>query len=123
MKTKPQPDLKLCKICTHGSCCRHGVSVCLFEVARILKKNKHLKIKKPWFKYIGVDFEDTESGYDFETLVVNGKCIFQDQKMRCRIYPTRPTACREFPHWKGEVSHDYHELCHIHAHPKKRNKR
>lgn len=106
-------DPKLCKTCFKGSCCRHGVSVCLFEVADILKKNKHLNIKKPWFDYIGVDFEDTESGFDFETKIVKGKCIFQGKDMLCRIYKTRPSACREFPHWKGKLSHDYHELCHV----------
>ena len=111
-------DLKLCKKCAKGSCCRHGVSACLYEVATILKKNKHLKIKKPWFKYIGIDFEHTESGYDFETKVIGGKCIFQDKNMRCRIYKTRPLACREFPHWKGKVSHDYDVLCH-HRHSSK----
>jgi Fe-S-cluster containining protein len=108
-----KPDLKSCKTCSQGSCCRHGVSACLFEVATILKKNKHLKIKKPWFKYIGIDFEETESGYDFETNIINGKCIFQDKNMRCRIYKTRPSACRAFPYWKNKVSHDYRELCHI----------
>jgi len=118
-----KPDLKSCKTCTQGSCCRHGVSACLFEVAEILKKNKHLKIKKPWFKYIGVDFEDTESGFDFETIIVNGKCIFQGKDMRCRIYKTRPKACREFPYWKKRVSHDYHELCHIPKKPKTIRKR
>jgi Fe-S-cluster containining protein len=120
VKHKKKPDLKLCKVCAQGSCCRNGVSACLFEVATILKKNKNLKIKKPWFKYVGVDFEDTESGFDFETLIIDGKCIFQDKSMRCRIYMTRPSACREFPHWKGKVSYDYHWLCH---HAKKSKKK
>ena len=70
VKSTKKPDLKLCKTCVKGSCCRHGVSACLFEVATILKKNKHLMIKKPWFIYIGVDFEHTESGFDFETKVI-----------------------------------------------------
>jgi Fe-S-cluster containining protein len=107
-------NLRLCKTCSQGSCCRHGVSACLFEVATILKKNKHLKIKKPWFKYKGIDFVHTESGYDFETKIIRGKCIFQDKYMRCRIYKTRPLACREFPYWKGKVSHDFEVLCHMH---------
>lgn len=105
--------LKLCKTCVRGSCCRHGVSVCLFEVATIIKKNKHLKIRKPWFKYIGVDHEDTKSGFDFETKIVNGRCIFQGKDKRCLIYATRPSTCREFPYYKGKISHDYGELCHL----------
>lgn len=118
-----KPHLKLCKTCFQGSCCRVGASACLFEVATILKKNRNLKIKKPWFNYIGVDFEDTESGFDFETKVVNGKCIFQGKDMRCRIYKTRPNVCREFPYWKERVSHDYDELCHIPARRRRKKAR
>jgi Fe-S-cluster containining protein len=113
MPLKKKINLKHCKTCREASCCRHGVSACLFEVAEILKKSKNLKIKKPWFVYIGVDSEDTESGFDFETKIVEGRCIFQGKDMRCRIYKIRPSACREFPHWKGKISHDYYELCHI----------
>lgn len=115
MRLMGKLNLKFCKTCVKGSCCHVGVSVCLFEVATILKKNTHLRIKKPWFKYIGIDFKHTESGFDFETKVIGGKCIFQDKNMRCRIYKTRPSACREFPHWKGKVSHDYASLCHDHS--------
>ena len=115
-------DLEVCKTCVEGSCCRHGVSACLFEVARILKNHRYLNIKKPWFKYIGIDFEDTESGFDFETRVVRGKCIFQAKNMRCRIYKDRPSACREFPYWKGKVSHDYKELCTKHKKARRKSK-
>lgn len=113
MSRRRTVDTKVCKFCVKGSCCRDGASACLFEVARILKKNKHLKIKKPWFVYIGIDFEHTESGFDFETRRVRGRCIFQGKDMRCRIYKTRPGVCREFPYWKGRVSHDYDRLCHL----------
>lgn len=102
-------DLKLCKVCDQGSCCRHGVELDLQEVADILKR--HLDIPKPWFAYLGRS-KDFPSGFRFTTLLKNKKCIFQDDIKRCRIYPIRPRFCVEFPLEDGKRAPYYHALCH-----------
>lgn len=114
-----KPDLALCKQCYQGSCCRHGVEVDLFEVARILKIN--LDIPKPWFDYLGRD-KRTPSGYKFSTILKNRRCIFQDDDMRCRVYKARPRYCAEFPYEDGKVAPYYKELCHHPRHHRKKRR-
>ena len=45
-------DLKLCKVCDMGACCRHGVELDLLEVAQILQKK--LDLPKPWFEFLSM---------------------------------------------------------------------
>lgn len=102
-------DLRLCGECLQGSCCRLGVEVDLFEVARILEKK--LDIAKPWFQYLGRD-KMFPSGYKFTTLTRNRRCIFQNDVMRCLVYEIRPRFCEEFPLENGKKAPYYESLCH-----------
>ncbi len=111
-------DLELCKVCYTGDCCRWGTNLDLLEVARILESKKDLKIPKPWFYYVS-RYKTFPSGFMFSTVVKNRKCVFQDEKMRCRIYDARPRFCSEFPLEAGKRAPDYHYLCH---HAKNRKK-
>jgi Fe-S-cluster containining protein len=102
---------ELCKVCEKGTCCRHGVELDLLEVAQILQKK--LNIPKPWFEFLGTSRNKYfPSGYKFTTLVKNKRCVFQDEKMRCRIYEVRPRFCSEFPLEDGKRAPYYKELCH-----------
>ncbi len=112
-------DLKLCKVCQVGSCCRWGVELDLLEVAQILQKK--LDLPKPWFEFLGKS-KAFPSGYRFTTVVKNRRCIFQDHNMRCRIYEVRPRFCSEFPLEGGKKAPYYHELCH-HGKAAKKRKR
>jgi Fe-S-cluster containining protein len=102
-------DLKLCRICDKGACCREGVEVDLFEVARILKRT--LTIAKPWFHFIRRD-KSSPSGFVFDTVVRGERCVFQAADRRCRVYNIRPRYCREFPLEDGQRAPYYHSLCH-----------
>ena len=102
-------DLTLCGVCTQGACCRDGVEVDLFEVARILQKP--LDMPKPWFEYLGQD-RRFASGFKFSTLLKRRRCIFQDKDRRCRIYEIRPQFCAEFPLENGRPAPYYRALCH-----------
>lgn len=102
-------DLKLCKTCSKGSCCRYGVEVDLFEMARILEEP--LDIPKPWFEFLQRD-KRFPSGYKFTTVLKNRRCVFQDEKKQCRIYAIRPRFCVEFPLESGRRAPEYHSLCH-----------
>lgn len=115
-KALHKPDLKLCKQCDKGACCRQGVEVDLFEAARILKLD--LDIPRPWFDYIRRD-KRFPSGYIFSTVLKKRRCIFQDDNMRCRIYKIRPRYCEEFPLENGKTAPFYKHLCH---HPKAHRK-
>jgi Fe-S-cluster containining protein len=110
------PDTSVCVTCYQGSCCREGVEADLFEVARILERS--LDIPKPWFKYVGRD-KEFPSGYKFETILRNKRCIFQNDAMRCMVYEIRPRFCEEFPLESGEKAPYYHVLC---PHGKKNKK-
>ncbi len=102
-------DLKLCKECFLGSCCRWGVELDLLEVAQILQKR--LDIPKPWFEFLGRD-KRYPSGYKFSTMVKNRRCIFQADNRRCLVYEVRPRYCSEFPLEDGKKAPYYHSLCH-----------
>lgn len=116
-RAKNMPDTTVCVTCYQGSCCRYGVEADLFEVARILEEP--LDIPKPWFQFLGRD-KRFPSGFKFETIVRNRRCVFQDEKMLCRVYEIRPRFCVEFPLEDGGKAPYYHSLCH---HAKRKNKR
>lgn len=111
------PDTAVCIECDQGTCCREGVEVDLLEVARILERP--LDLPKPWFKFLGRD-KKFPSGYKFTTLLKNRRCIFQNGRMRCRVYEIRPRFCVEFPFEEGKKAPYYHSLCH---HAKKKRKK
>ena len=105
-----------CEICYQGTCCREGVDADLFEVSRILEMG--LDIPKPWFEFLGKD-KRFPSGFKFGTVLKKGRCVFQDERWRCRIYAVRPRFCVEFPLEGGKIAPYYHALCH---HAKKKSR-
>jgi Fe-S-cluster containining protein len=109
---------RLCKDCAVGACCREGVEVDLFEVSRILKKVS-LDIAQPWFYYLRRD-KSFPSGFVFSTFLRDGRCVFQADDRRCRVYALRPRFCKEFPLENGGKAPEYHRLCqHGRRHRKK----
>ncbi|MFH0876753.1 MAG: YkgJ family cysteine cluster protein [Candidatus Omnitrophota bacterium] len=102
-------DPVLCKECALGACCRYGVEVDLFEVARIL--TVPLEIARPWFHFLRRD-KRFPSGFVFGTNLRNRRCIFQAEDRRCLVYSARPRYCREFPLEDNRRAPDYHILCH-----------
>jgi len=110
-------DLRLCRECTVGSCCRDGVELDLLDVARILRKNPD--VPKPWFRYLSRS-KEFPSGFRFETMVRRRRCVFQMEDRRCAIYDVRPAYCREFPIEDGRRAPLYDYLC---QRGKKRKKR
>lgn len=108
-RTRKRKDLPKCMACAVGSCCSEGVELDLLEVAEILKRSP--AIPKPWFEYLGRD-KTFPSGFKFSTITRNRRCVFQDDSMRCRVYPVRPRFCAEFPLENGEKAPYYHHLCH-----------
>ena len=113
-RTKRLKGLPSCLGCAFGTCCAEGVELDLFEVARILERR--LDLPGPWFEYLGRD-RNFPLGFKFSTLRRDRKCVFQDEKRRCRVYPVRPHFCVEFPLEGGKKAPYYHELCY---HAKKR---
>ena len=110
-------DRIVCMDCYQGMCCRDGVEVDLLEVARILEQP--LNIPKPWFEFLSRD-KRFPSGFKFTTILRNRRCVFQDERMRCRIYEIRPRFCVEFPLEDGRKAPYYHSLC---QHAKKKRKK
>ncbi|MFH0877885.1 MAG: YkgJ family cysteine cluster protein [Candidatus Omnitrophota bacterium] len=98
----------VCRGCGFGTCCRHGVELDVFEVARILKKK--LDIPKPWFEFLRRDSR-MPSGFLFTTTVRNRRCVFQEKTGTCLVYDARPRYCREFPLEGGKKAPYYHHLC------------
>lgn len=109
-KTNKSAKRVECRLCGKGKCCREGVEVDLFEVARILKTK--LDIPKPWFRYLGRD-KSFPSGHKFSTVIRNRRCVFQNDQMRCAVYNIRPTYCAEFPMEDGKIAEFFRVLCHF----------
>ena len=108
MKDKKEIYGKICKVCTSPTCCRDGVEVDLEEAKRISRLK--VKIRKPWFQYLH-RAPDLPSGWGLETIVRNGRCVFQHRNGKCRIYRYRPYYCREFPYEGNEFSEEAEYLC------------
>ncbi len=47
-------------------------------------------------------------GYQWVLLQPNHKCVFLDDKGKCKVYEARPTQCRTFPFWP-EIFRDHKE--------------
>jgi len=102
-------DLRLCRLCNLGRCCKDGVELDLLEVARILKRGPDLP--QPWFRYLSRD-RSFPSGFRFTTVTRHRRCVFQNENRRCVIYDIRPRFCREFPLEGGARAPEYLYLCH-----------
>ena len=98
----------ICKGCMRGSCCCDGVDVDLFEAVKISMLD--LDIERPWFCNLRKD-KDSFSGWVLETVVRNGRCLFQREDGRCVIYRVRPRYCAEYPFENGALSQSYKYLC------------
>jgi len=100
--------LKNCKICKSGSCCQEGVEVTEEEMLRIEKLNP--AVEKPWFKLIDPN-DAPDPGYNHETIVRNGRCVFQRDDKLCSVYSVRPQNCADFPLELGKPALYYERLC------------
>ena len=80
-----------------GRCCTGGGSY-VVEVNRAEQRRiqQHLGISWPWFRrrYVFRFDDETES-----LIMPKGRCVFLDERMRCRIYKVRPLQCRTYPFW------------------------
>ncbi|MFH1775985.1 MAG: YkgJ family cysteine cluster protein [Candidatus Omnitrophota bacterium] len=101
-------DLEKCKVCADGICCREGVELTKEELKRIVRFAPG--VKKPWFRRLKAN-EGTTPEDEFETVIKNKRCVFQDENKRCMVYPVRPKYCAEFPLEGGKVAEFYDELC------------
>ena len=103
-----QKILEKCNRCESGSCCEEGVELSKDEVRRIIAWAP--QVKKPWFRLVDPE-NDPAPGYNYETLVRDGRCVFQREDKKCRIYSVRPKHCNEFPLEGGKLAQYYHRLC------------
>ncbi len=97
-----------CPDCCSGSCCQDGVELSKEEIRQIVALSP--KVNKPWFKKADKKC-NPEPGFEYETILVNNTCIFQDKDKRCVVYPVRPSHCREFPLEDGKLAQYYGYLC------------
>ena len=99
---------QICKNCIEGTCCKGGVDVDLEEAKKISRLK--IPVKKPWFTGLHED-KYLPSGWALETVVRNGRCVFQNKNKKCTIYKHRPLYCREFPYEKGKINKDVEYFC------------
>lgn len=100
--------LERCKTCKSGLCCQEGVELNQEEMKRIAEFNP--EVKRPWFGLIDAE-DEPDPGYTHETLVRDGRCIFQHKDKRCLVYEVRPAYCAEFPLEDGKLAKYYKRLC------------
>ncbi|MBU2540982.1 MAG: YkgJ family cysteine cluster protein [Candidatus Omnitrophica bacterium] len=97
-----------CNGCRSGACCTDGVELSKQEMARIQAFNPNLK--KPWFRKTP-KIHESAPGFEYETRIRQGRCVFLSSDRLCAIYPVRPSNCREFPLEDGEIAEFYKLLC------------
>lgn len=100
--------LERCTSCKSGSCCQEGVELSREEARRIIALAP--EINRPWFRLVHPE-DNPAPGYNYETLVKNGRCIFQAPDKKCLVYKVRPKNCAEFPLEDGKIAEYYEKLC------------
>lgn len=100
--------LENCSLCKLGFCCEEGVELSKEEARKIIVSSP--QVKKPWFRLVDPE-NDPVPGYNYETIIRDGRCIFQADDKKCRIYNVRPKNCAEFPLEDGKVAQYYERLC------------
>lgn len=81
-----------------GKCCT-GRGSYVIEVSRGEQDRiqRFLGIGRDWLRrrYVFRFDDETES----VRMHADGRCVFLDDKMQCRIYAVRPRQCRTYPFW------------------------
>ncbi len=108
MKLNLKEITRECEGCRTGSCCVDGVELSKEEMRKIEAIKP--KVKKPWFRKTPKIYEPLP-GFENETIVRNGSCIFLSSDRLCHVYPVRPSNCREFPLEDEEIAEFYQLLC------------
>jgi len=91
-----------CQKC-HGDCCRLPVEVSHSDLVRMdlataeeLEWDERVVIKRLKKNHI-IRLYDQKNKIATLTQMADSRCLFLDEKGRCKIYEKRPNTCRKFP--------------------------